>query len=117
MPRQRGDHFQIIESGKLVNEPDHVPARKTSTASKPSIDATLIELARSTQAKERSHLLRQAVQNGGDFEIIGHGELDDEFDLIDSEVPSVVNGSVLSDANAMIDRLNGAFRAGWDDDE
>ena len=80
-------------------------------------EPTPVELARSKDAKDRSRRFRQTVQNGGDFEIVGHGELDDEFDFIDGEVPSAVNGSSHSDADAIMDGLDSAFRAGWDDDE
>jgi hypothetical protein len=111
-PRQLGDDL-VVGGGEL----DIVPARKPFTAQKLSLDATPIDPVRSTPAKERHRHLRQAVQNGGDFEIVGHGELDDEFDLVESEVPSAVNGSSLLDANDIIDGLDNAFRADWDDEE
>ena len=46
-------------------------------------------------------------------------ELDEEFDLVDGEVPSAVTGSKVSDPDpdAIIDSLNRAFRNSWDDDE
>ena len=118
LPRlQVAGNFEAVGDGELDNKLDVVPARKISTAYNSSIDPTPVELARSKDAKDRSRRFRQTVQNGGDFEIVGHGELDDEFDFIDGEVPSAVNGSSHSDADAIMDGLDSAFRAGWDDDE
>jgi hypothetical protein len=112
-----GSDFQSLLDGLRGEELDKVPACKISLAYKPSLDATIVTLVPSTQAKDESRRLRQAVTNDDDFEIVGHGELYDEFDLVDGQVPSAVNGKSHSDPNAVIDGLDGAFRAGWDDDE
>jgi hypothetical protein len=91
------------------------PAPKIALTYKASLDATFVDLDYSTQAKDVNRRLRQAVTDGDDFEIVGHGELDDEFDLVDSQVPSAVNGKSQSDPNGTIDHLDSAFRAGWED--
>jgi hypothetical protein len=91
------------------------PAPKIALTYKASLDATFVDLVYSTQAKDANRRLRQAVTDGDDFEIVGHGELDDEFDLVDSQVPSAVNGKSQSDPSGTIDHLDSAFRAGWED--
>jgi hypothetical protein len=73
-----------------------------------------------------------AIEEG--FEIVSKAELDDEFDVLVDEGPSAANGAVKSaikdaikdanadvssllDANDVIDGLDNAFRADWDDEE
>jgi hypothetical protein len=114
---ERGSDLQSLVDGLRGEELDKAPSRKISLTYRPSLDATIVDLVPSTQGKDKSRRLRQAVTNGDEFEIVGHGELDDEFDLVDSQVPSAVNGKSHSDPNAVIDGLDGAFRAGWDDHE
>jgi hypothetical protein len=114
-----GSDFQSFVHGVRGAELDK-PRARTIYSPTTTIDAIIINQVNSPEvslAKERSRRLRQAVTNGDEFEIVGHGELDDEFDLVDSQVPSAVNGKSHSDPNAVIDGLGGAFRAGWDDDE
>jgi hypothetical protein len=114
-----GSDFQSFVHGVRGAELDK-PRARTIYSPTTTIDAIIINQVNSPEvslAKERSRRLRQAVTNGDEFEIVGHGELDDEFDLVDSQVPSAVNGKSHSDPNAVIDGLDGAFRAGWDDDE
>lgn len=95
-----------------IRLPRIIPARQAplppqASAKKPSID----------QAKKSRLGQRQIPQLGGEFEIVGQEELDDDFEVVDEETPSAVNGSNKSDLDSIIGGLDSVFRAGWDDDE
>jgi hypothetical protein len=97
--------------------PRIVPARQapsipTSPAKKPTLEQKC-----STKAENSGCRLRKVTLIGGDFEVVGQGELDEEFEVVDDEVPSAVNGSVRPDLDNITGGLDSAFRAGWDDDD
>lgn len=102
---------------------------KPSATSKATLDSSTLDnfrpnpatvnLRRLHQTRVRQNALRKTRQADDDYEIVGNGELDEEFDLIDGEVPSAVNGSRVTDPDpdAIIDNLNSAFGSSWDSDE
>jgi hypothetical protein len=49
---------------------------------------------------------------GDDFEVVEHGDFDEEFfDILSSEGPSALNGTSRPDQDDIMDDLEGAFRS------
>lgn len=65
-------------------------ATKTSTVPGPRTTVTLPTPARAEKTLVKP--LHKSVRIGGEFEIVSEAELDEEFDVVDSEVPSAANG-------------------------
>ena len=112
-----------------IRLPRIIPAPATSMTDKPfenvdkttsdnnTINKTTLNTVPSKQPKKPRHRSRKTIQLGGDYEMVGHDELDDEFDMVDSKVPSAENGSAKSDPDSIIDSLESAFRTEWEYDE
>jgi hypothetical protein len=48
---------------------------------------------------------------GEDFEVVEHGDFDEEFDILSREGPSALNGTSQPDQDDIMDDLEGAFRS------
>lgn len=100
-----------------IRLPRIVPARQAPSVPTSPAKAPTAKQERSTEAENSGRHVRKITPVGGDFEVVGNGELDEEFEVVDEEVPSAVNGYNKSDLDNIIGGLDSAFRAGWDDDE